>query len=205
VVQLALGSRKQGALIHFAFGAQEWRLFRGVMALVGFLLLLVLLVTTGIVFLLSANGGLTAGGKGLGAVFAIAALLFVALVFFILRFGMLLPAVAVSENGPLLPRAWALSAGNFWRMLGVAAAIVIPVYIFSTLILVAIVGQQAAMPSPQISTAMMAAQFHGMAMNMPLVSGIEFLFAPVWLGLLVGAGASVYRSVNLNRPVDEIA
>ena len=36
VVQLALGKRKDGALVHFAFGAAEWRLFRACWALMGF-------------------------------------------------------------------------------------------------------------------------------------------------------------------------
>ena len=31
------------------------------------------------------------------------------------RFLLLLPAIAVSETAPVLRRAWALSAGNFWR------------------------------------------------------------------------------------------
>ena len=39
VVQLALGQRKDGALIHFAFGPAEWRMFRAITSLVGFLLM----------------------------------------------------------------------------------------------------------------------------------------------------------------------
>jgi hypothetical protein len=110
----------------------------------------------------------------------------------------------VSENGPLLPRAWTLSAGNFWRIFVVVLAVLVPVQILSAVIQLAVEGPQAITFSPQASTAMMAAQFHAVAMNMPLTSGINFLLAPLLLGLLVGAGASVYRSVNLNRPVDEI-
>ena len=39
LVQLALGQRKGGALVHFAFGPAEWRMFRAISSLVGFLLL----------------------------------------------------------------------------------------------------------------------------------------------------------------------
>ena len=37
VIQLALGQRKEGALLHFAFGPAEWRLFRAVIGLAAFL------------------------------------------------------------------------------------------------------------------------------------------------------------------------
>src|ERR1019366_428103 len=39
VIQLALGQRKEGALLHFAFGPAEWRLFRALVGLVAFLLI----------------------------------------------------------------------------------------------------------------------------------------------------------------------
>jgi hypothetical protein len=204
VVQLALGTRKQGALIHFAFGAQEWRLFRGVMGLVGFLLIPLLLVSVAAGVLESSGGGPLGAAHGAQVVLVLYLLLAAALVYFALRFGLLLPALAVSETVPLLPRAWMLSAGNFWRIFVVVLAVLIPVQILSAVIQLAVEGPQAITFNPQASTAMAAAEFHAVAMNMPLTSGINFLIAPLLLGLLVGAGASVYRSVNLNRPVDEI-
>ncbi len=46
VMQLALGSRKTGALAHFAFGMPEWRLFRSSLGVAAFLLALLLIVST---------------------------------------------------------------------------------------------------------------------------------------------------------------
>jgi hypothetical protein len=203
VMQLAMGTRKDGALVHFAFGTVEWRLFRGVMGLVGFLLvpLLVVSVLTG---LMSAGVGVALNpGQAMLAVIAMYGLLFLALLYFGLRFGLLLPAVAVNESGPLLPRSWLLSADNFWRILAVFLAIFIPVELLSGIIQLAVEGPQALMMSPQSSTAMAAAQFHAAAMNMPLAAGIYFLIAPMKLGLLLGAAASIYKSLHVT--VDEIA
>ena len=191
VTQLALGVRKEGALVHFAFSTMEWRLFRGIMALLGFLLVPLFLVgvTAGVV---EAGGGVLAGRAGQTLELLIV-LFYMACVYFSLRFGVLLPALAACENGPMLPRAWALSRGNFWRMLVVMAAVVLPVMLLSAAIQFVALGRQGAMPGVSSSSAMAAAQFHQMALEMPLSSGINFLLAPVFLGLVVGAGAGMYR------------
>ena len=202
VTQLALGTRKQGALIYFSFGALEWRLFRGVMGLVGFLLLPLLVVSVLAGLLETANGGPLGPVNGAMAISAMYVGLLFAMIYFGLRFGAMMPALAVSENGPLLPRAWKLSAGNFWRIFAVVLAIFIPVQISAALVQLAVQGPQALMPDLHPTSAMAAAQLHAFAMNMPMASGINFLFAPLWLGLLLGAGSSIYRSLNGTRALD---
>jgi len=192
VTQLALGARKQGALVHFAFTATEWRLFRGVVTLLAFLLLPLLALGLAVELTQSGGGVLTAAGP----VELLALLFWMAGIYFVLRFGLLLPALSASENGPLLSRAWQLTAGNFWRILAVAAAVLLPVWLLSAAIHAAVEGPQALMPSMAASTALQAAQFHQMAMAMPLASGISFLIQPLLLGLLLGAGASIYRSLT---------
>ena len=192
VTQLALGARKQGALVHFAFTATEWRLFRGVVTLLAFLLLPLLALGLAVELTQSGGGVLTAAGP----VELLALLFWMAGIYFVLRFGLLLPALSASENGPLLSRAWQLTAGNFWRILAVAAAVLLPVWLLSAAIHAAVEGPQALMPSMAASTALQAAQFHQMAMGMPLASGISFLIQPLLLGLLLGAGASIYRSLT---------
>jgi hypothetical protein len=116
-----------------------------------------------------------------------------------------LPALAASENGPLLPRAWSLTAGNFWRLLVVAAAVLIPIEIVSVLLHLVVEGPGAFTAQSDFSTAMAAAQMHAMAMEMPLNSGISFLIAPLLLGLVLGAGASIYRTLNATHAIDETA
>jgi hypothetical protein len=196
VTQLALGVRKQGALVYFAFSGIEWRLFRGVMGLVGFLVVPLLIISV-IVGLLAAGGAGMSGAVRAGQAGLVLFVPYIAaLVYFGLRFGLVLPALATSENGPLLPRAWKLTAGNFWRLLVVAAAILIPIEIVSALLHLMVEGPGAFAPQGDFSTAMAAAQMHAMAMEMPLNSGISFLLAPVLLGLVLGAGASIYRRLN---------
>jgi hypothetical protein len=46
------------------------------------------------------------------------------------------------------------------------------------------------------STAMAAAQFNQMAQQMPLTSGVNFLLAPLLLGLILSAGAGIYRALT---------
>jgi len=65
VVQLALGSRKSGALAHFAFGMAEWRLFRASLGVMGFLFALLLIVST----ILGAALGPRSNYANLGALF----------------------------------------------------------------------------------------------------------------------------------------
>lgn len=200
VTQLALGTRKQGALVHFAFTATEWRLFRGIMGLVGFLLVPLLLVGVAAGVLETGAGGPFGASRGALTVQGLVVAFYLACIYFGMRFGVLLPALAVSGNEPLLPRAWKLTAGNFWRILVVMVATAGPVLIASVLIqtvIQTVLGEpRPLMPAMGSATAMAATQFHAMAMQMPLTSGVSFLVAPLLLGLALGAGAAIYRALG---------
>lgn len=189
VMQLALGSRKTGALAHFAFGMAEWRLFRASLGVVGFLFALLLIVS----IVLGAALGPRAASANLGAVLAFYAAFYAAMVFFGLRFGFLLPGVAVEETGPVLPRSWILSNGNFWRILAVFLAVAIPVRFLMVIVEVAVEGPAILMPQITTSTAMVAAQLHAENQNMPITAGILFLIAPLALGLVLGASAHAFQ------------
>jgi hypothetical protein len=188
VMQLALGSRKQGALAHFAFGPQEWRLFRASLGVAGFLFALLVIVSMGTTALLGM-GTLNANLASLG-------LFYICLIFFSLRFGFFLPAVAVVESGPVLPRSWLMSAGNFWRIFAIFLAVVVPARLVMLIVELALLGPRILKPDLLNSTAMMAAQIHGASQNMPVTAGILFLMAPVLLGLILGASAHAYRALG---------
>ena len=188
VMQLALGSRKQGALAHFAFGPQEWRLFRASLGVAGFLFALLVIVSMGTTALLGM-GTLNANLASLG-------LFYICLIFFSLRFGFFLPAVAVVESGPVLPRSWLMSAGNFWRIFVIFLAVVVPARLVMLIVELALLGPRILKPDLLNSTAMMAAQIHGASQNMPVTAGILFLMAPVLLGLILGASAHAYRALG---------
>lgn len=191
VVQLALGQRKEGALLHFAFGAAEWRLFRALIGLVGFLLLpaaiIGLLLRSILAF--AAPGRASLPPPAMIGLELLAVLAVLGIIYVLLRFIFLLPVVAVSEEGPVLPRVWKLSAGNFLRVLAVVLATVVPVELIAVIIQGLVEGRQAVLPASASSTAMAAAQLHAISLNMPLTQGIGFLIAPLVLGLVSGASA----------------
>lgn len=191
VMQLALGTRKAGALAHFAFGPAEWRLFRAGLGVAGFLFVLLVLVS-----MLTAA---VLGVGSMGANIASLAVFYVCLIFFILRFGFLLPAVAVAESGPVLPRSWILSAGNFWRLLGVFLAAIVPTRLAMLAVETALEGPRTLEPKLFGSTAMVAAQIHAASQNMPVTAGILFLVAPVLLGLVLGASAHAFQILKNNN------
>ena len=187
LIQLAFGQRKDSVLAHFAFGPMEWRLFRALMGLLAFLLLPVL-----------ASGMLIGVISSLGMVVLqlFLALVYLGVFYVLLRFVFLLPALAVHEEGPLLPRSWSLSAGNFWRILAIALATVGPVVLVGALAQLALEGQDALVPAMASSSAMMAAELHRMSLNMPVNAGISFLLAPLILGLSAGASAAALQALS---------
>jgi hypothetical protein len=202
VVQLALGKRKGDALIHFAFGPAEWRMFRAITSLVGFLLLPAL--TIGLLVNSLLYFGLRGHALPAPAIIGIELLVLVVylgLAYVGLRFVFLLPSVAVQDEGPVLPRAWKLSAGNFWRILAILLGTMAPVAIVAGLGQALLEGPQAMMPvfgASGASSAMAAAQLHVMSMNMPLTQGIGFLVAPLLLGLAAGASAAAFTALQAN-------
>ena len=190
VTQLALGSRKAGALLHFAFGPLEWRLFRAGLGIAGFLFAVLLIASMATA---AAIGGSPRASLG-------ASLLFLACtVFFALRFGFLAPSVSVAESEPVLPRSWLLSAGNFWRLFAIFVAILFPVRLAMVLIELALEGPsqlEAELFTNANSTAMLAAHFHAIAQTLPIKAGLIFLMAPVFLGLALGAGAHAFKTLK---------
>ena len=191
LVQLALGQRKEPALIHFSFGAPEWRLFRASFGLTCFLFFPLLIL------------GFLMGSVLSGALVQqlLQVLVGLGLIYIVLRFVFLLPALSVSEEGPLLPRAWILSAGNFWTIVAVTLATMAPVSLIGAVAQLALEGKTALQPATGSSSAMLAAQLHQMSLNMPANKGIEFLLAPLFLGL--GAGASAFALQALNSKTED--
>jgi hypothetical protein len=201
VVQLALGGRPSSALIYIAFGPSEGRLFRAFCGFVG------LLFMGAIMVLVLANIAMTAGTRahnleqGLSAVMMLA--LVVGTVLLAARVLALAPAIAVGETAPVLRRAWALSAGNFWRLVGVLLALFLPVLLFSVLLELGL-GQKgtataATTPALQVIGAMMHAR-----QILPLTCGLSFFFSPLVIGLYCGASVSAWRAVK-DEPALDIA
>jgi len=198
VMQLALGQRKDGAIFHFALGPAEWRMFRALAGLAAYLFLPVLITAFlfNTVVALMGQAGQAKSMLAAGGLEVLLALSYLALVYIALRFVFLLPAVAVNEEGPVLPRAWILSGGNFWRILAIMLATLGPVALAAAVAQIALEGSGALLPSFANSAAMAAAQLHLISLNMPVSKGVDFLVAPLVLGLAAGSSAAAMRALK---------
>lgn len=196
VVQLALGTRQGGTVMHFALGAEEWRLFRALLALVGVavLLLLAAMLTVMVASLALALAGVrpsTAQGN------LLMVLAFYGVMVIVLpRFLVPLPAIAVAETGPAVRRAWTLTAGNFPALLAIAIAVFAPGIMIVQLVAVMTSGGGAAVAAGASEQALIIAAFQQQRATLPLASGVAFLVAPLTVGLVSGASVAIWRALS---------
>ena len=194
VVQLALGTRSAPTWAHFAFGAEEWRMFRAFLAFVGLLLALVIPI---LVIGTAATG---TGGTPGPAMAGLVLLVYGVLILAVPRFMALLPAIAVAENVPVLRRAWQLSTGNFWRLLAILAGIFIPILILMGLLQVMLAGRPPAASSTD-QMRVMAGLLRARE-TLPIVSGLGFFISPLLIGLFSHASVTAWRALKNEPSVD---
>ncbi|HEY0265145.1 MAG TPA: hypothetical protein VGC16_00240 [Rhizomicrobium sp.] len=199
VIQFALGSRTAPALAHFAFGALEWRMFRAFLAFIGVILILVLPA------FIAANAAMVVAGSrlpgGVGPVLLML-ILYGVILLAMPRFLALLPAIAVAESAPVLRRAWALSSGNFWRLLAVLVGVFGPIFVLFVGVEMALAGHGAALPAGTEQVQLIASLVRAREI-LPLVSGLGFLLSPLVVALFAGASVSAWRALK-DEPVAEI-
>jgi hypothetical protein len=185
---------------YFSLDKPVWRLI-GTYAL--FILVMIGLglvggIALGILAVIASMANATVAGviSGVGGVVLALALALVAI-----RLVFLLPAVVVAENHIGLRRGWHLTNGNFWRIVGVMLAIVIPLALVQFCIQWLIFGSNFMMTTmqPGMTPDEMAAQLQ--QLQTQLASGLIYMI-PVWiivsilnLGLTAGAGAFAYRAL----------
>jgi hypothetical protein len=198
VARQALGLRQGSALVHFALGPPEFRVF-GAMLLF-FLLLMAMAMGIGILVLLL--GGLTAlTGKNpivaiAGALAMIAAML--GFIYALVRLAFLIVPVTVAEGHVSLIRGWLLARGNFWRIFGVMLAVLLPVYLLHLIGLIVIAGPGLVAPLPADAAAAeqaLSTRFALVGQHMPAYLGLILILAPFDIGLGIGASAFAYRAL----------
>jgi hypothetical protein len=193
----AMGTKTGRPYIFFSLGWPVWRM-AGASFLVGIVVGVVVLVAALVCYAIwSAAGAVGAAG---GLIRVIAVLSTIALIIYImLRLMFFLPAVVVAENSIGLERAWLLGGHNFWRILLVTIAVVLPVVIVSHLLSWAVFG-----PLPglhELGTqgglkALLRAGAMQFGFKGYLMLFIEIVERILLLGLLNGAVASAYLAVN---------
>jgi len=165
--------------------------------LVGLALLMLLTLMVAGSALLAASGG-AKGSQAMDGMLLML-LLYGMIVAGAPRFLMLLAAVSVAETEPALRRSWALSAGNFWRLLGVLVAVFVPVLVLFAGAEMALAGQAAPIDSSSDKMLMISSLMRARQV-LPLVSGLSFLFAPVLIALYCSASVSVWRILTGAAP-----
>lgn len=193
VVQLVLGSRGPGTIAHFAFGHQEWRMARALLACAGLLLLFLL----GFALLLNvilAMGKLSQNAAGLLMLLGLGT---VGLV--LAPRLLLLPAVAVSETVPVLRRVLTLAEGNYLRLLAVLLALVVPLSALVWAANMSVAGGMVLTGNDQVQ--MMQTLLAG-RQSLPLACGVGFFVSPVLVGLLASGSVSVWRALTGERALD---
>jgi hypothetical protein len=188
VTQLALGQRQGGAMFHFSFGALEWRVFRNLFGVALFLLpgYLLFILTNG--HAATANPSSPQGAAALIAAVALVC----GLIYFVVRLTALLLPVTLSEEKSAFIRCWALTAGNFWRLLGVFLGVMVPLYLFVVFAMAAIIGS--GLTPGTMPTADQVSELRDA--NLPLISGLSFLVAPFMIGFMVSASAFSWRALS---------
>ncbi len=196
VAQLALGQRQGGAVAHIAFGAKEWRMFRALLGLM--LLFMVALVLLSLLAARPASGAVTPETL----LSEVAGLLFLfGIVYVGVRMAFLVPAIVVAEDGPALSRAWILSAGNFWRLLGVVLGTLGPLALILGLALLMLIAGSLDARAPATMESVSAAT----AANLPMTTVAQFLVAPLFIGLMVGASVFSWKALNQNGARTDIS
>jgi hypothetical protein len=197
-VQLAQGTRPAGGLAYFAFGPAEWRLFRAFCGLTGLMFLAAMAIMFAANLALALPGGKGAQGAAGGLMLLGLAAAGAALA---ARFLILAPAIAVNETVPVLRRAWSLSAGQFWALLGVLVILFLPLAV-AFLSLELGMSQKAAAPTGATPQLQMIAAVMNARQLLPLTCGLSFLLSPLLIGLLTGASVSAWRSLKGESALD---
>ncbi|MBU6298410.1 MAG: hypothetical protein KGJ79_04330 [Alphaproteobacteria bacterium] len=212
-----LNPLKRPVFLRFGLGGTELRVVGGyfglvVLMMVFFIFMLLLSTLAGFLakVLLPATG-LAAGGMTaklvLGAVVGILTLIgCLALIYVFVRLSFLLAPGAVIEGGFGIEQSWKLTKGNFWRIIGIGAATLLPIILVAVIAEVAIVGPDIfnphleAMKDPAAHLRYSAENMRQLAAHLPMLMGLNFLLAPFTYSLTFAPAAFAYRALTGKAP-----
>jgi hypothetical protein len=193
--------------LRFALGPTEFRTLGGFIGL--FMLLIVFAVILTIVSLVIGFAGNAvlpaagAAGKGAAGIGVLAGLIgFCALIYIMVRLGFLLVPAVVMEGGFGLERSWRLTKGNFWRIVAIGLATLLPIIVVVLLVDIMILGPDFLNPhlelaqDPAAQMRHSAEQMRQMSAHLPLMMGIGFLLAPFTYGMTFAPAAFAYRALT---------
>jgi hypothetical protein len=136
-----------------------------------------------------------------------ALLAYVAIIAVTIRAVWLLAPITVAEQKVSLGRAWAASRGNFWRLLLVLLAIILPFWILQRVILLALIPDGMMMSAPPDASAEVKAAVFANVMNWAanmlgavlhywyITYPLGLVWAAIYLGAIFGGQAFTYRAL----------
>ena len=195
----ALGLGGERVLAHFVIGGRELRLFA---AFVRFEIVFIALIAALVLAIIGVHLGANAAAahwpilaqyNAPNIVHLAAIVLVVLLVLFAaLRLSFLIGPIAAAEDKASLARAWSLSAGNFWRILAIFLATMVP-------LLIVLCGADYAVMGPSLHMAFAHPDFQSMFATMiqhaPALAAISVVGLVIACALSAGASAAAYRAL----------
>lgn len=203
LTQQVWGLRQGPAYAHIALGSAELRAFGGFFGL--YLLLILFIAIVAIVLGIAAAGSASAiqsnprlvGPAGIG----FATVAGICLVFYaVIRLSFLLVPSVVDSGEFGLTRSWQLTKGNFWRIVAVGAATLLPIALIFAVAELAILGPSLFLPDMTNGAGAnlnkLASQMRAMQDHMPVLMGLSFVVSPLLYGLMFSASAFAYRALS---------
>ena len=211
ITQQALGLRQVPSFAHIALGSPELRAFGGFFGLYLLVILFVLVVAVVVGGLAAIGTTVTksnptlAGPIGLGVVAGgLAGACFV--IYAAVRLSFLIVPSVVDGGEFGLTRSWQLTRGNFWRIVAVGLATLLPIMLVVGVVELSILGRGAFVPDLKAtgetadSLRGLAVQMRTMQSHMPVLMGLSFVVSPFLYGLMFSASAFAYRALSARPP-----
>ena len=212
ITQQAMGLRQGPAFARVSLGSAEWRAFGGFfglyMLLVLFIAIFAVAVSAASVATANAAQSSPAFAGPLATVIGLAVLVGTAIfLYLIVRLSFLLVPSVVDGGEFGLSRSWLLTKGNFWRIVLVGLATLLPILLILSVVQLVLFGPGYFIPDLQ-QAGDAALRVRGMVdkmrttrENMPILMGLSFVISPLLYGLMFSAPAFAYRSLAAGAPV----
>lgn len=204
----ALGRTKGPAYFYFSLGRPVWRMVGAeFLAILVIAVIATLTACAAILVAYLAVVFISHGGYAVAGVAGVVAVCW--LVYATVRLFFFLPAVVVAESRIGLIRSWELSQGNFWRIVGIALAVFVPVWIGLHIVLFAVIEpmipldmlarfHSGMLPGDiqELAQAITKRIFLGFRGILPFLVAFSLVEQLLYAGLGNGASASAYLAVT---------
>jgi hypothetical protein len=205
IAREALTPREGHSYLVLPHGGEVLRVcgsFVGLMAL--FLTFVLALSLLGTALQYFVVGGLLHGLAGLPKAGIVGLFYFVGLaviLYFMVRLGFLMVPAALHGKSFGIERSWRLTAGNFWRIVLVSLAVMVPVLLVAAAALMAILGPDFFNPHAELVgddnavLRLQSLQMRAFAKNFPQLTGLSFFLTPFTYGLSVSSAVFSFRAL----------